>query len=118
MIEEREFGAQAYPLVHGADRCELLPHLGGSIGAWTVEGQQMLRTASAAAIAARDPFGMGSFPLVPYSNRIGNGAFEWDGKIVTLARNFLPEPHAIHGVGFERSWQVQGGAGDSVLLRL
>jgi aldose 1-epimerase len=118
VIDERQIGSEAVTLVHGADRCELLPQLGGSIGAWTVDGQQMLRTASAASIAARDPFGMGSFPLVPYSNRIGNATFEWDGKIHTLARNFLPEPNAIHGVRFERSWQVQGGTSDSVLLKL
>ena len=118
VIDERQIGPETVSLVRGADRCELLPQLGGSIGAWTVDGQQMLRTANAVSIAARDPFGMGSFPLVPYSNRIGNATFEWDGKIHTLARNFLPETNAIHGVGFERSWQVQGGTSDSILLKL
>jgi aldose 1-epimerase len=118
VIDERQIGSEAVSLVRGADRCELLPQLGGSIGAWTVDGQPMLRTASAASIAARDPFGTGSFPLVPYSNRIGHAAFEWDGKIHTLARNFSPETNAIHGVGFERPWQVQGGTSDSVLLKL
>jgi aldose 1-epimerase len=118
VIEERQSGSETFALVRGSDRCELLPHLGGSIGAWTVDGQPMLRTAGAAGIAARDPFTMASFPLVPYSNRIGNAAFEWNGKTVTLARNFAPEPHAIHGVGFERSWQVQGATGDSVLLKM
>jgi aldose 1-epimerase len=105
-------------LTHGADRCDIIPQLGGSIGAWTVRGQDMMRAASAASVAARDPYGMASFPLVPYSNRVGGGTFEWDGNIVTLARNFPPEPHAIHGVGFERQWQVETRTGDLVVLRL
>jgi aldose 1-epimerase len=118
VIDEREIGVEAFSLNCGNDRCDVLPGLGGSIGAWTVDGQPMLRTATAAGIAAHNPFEMASFPLVPYSNRIGNAAFEWNGKVVSLARNFPPEPHAIHGIGFELAWQVHGGSGDSVLLRL
>jgi aldose 1-epimerase len=105
-------------LSRGADRCDLIPSLGGSIAAWTVNGQGMMRSASALGIAADDPFGMASFPLVPYSNRIDNGRFEWDGKCFALARNFPPEPHAIHGVGFQRPWQVRARAADSVTLAL
>jgi aldose 1-epimerase len=108
----------ALTLVHGADRCELLPQVGGSIGSWTVQGQSMLRAASAASIAARDPFGMASFPLVPFSNRIGNAVFEWGGNRIRLARNFPPEPHAIHGVGFERPWLWADRSAVSALLTL
>jgi len=110
--------AEALTLQHGHGRCELLPELGGSIGAWTVQGQAMLRAAGAASIAAFDPYGMASFPLVPYSNRIANGAFEWNGSPITLARNFPPEPHAIHGVGFEQPWACASRADDSALLTL
>jgi aldose 1-epimerase len=105
-------------LTHGAARCELLPQVGGSIGSWSVSGQQMLRTASESGIAAHDPYATAGFPLVPYSNRIGQGSFEWRGNPITLARNFPPEPHAIHGVGFERVWQLQSRDRDSVVLRL
>jgi aldose 1-epimerase len=105
-------------LTHGAGRCEILPELGGSIGAWSMDGQEMLRAASATSIAAGDPYGMASFPLVPYSNRVDGGRFVWDGNVITLARNFPPEPHAIHGVGFEKAWQVVARARDSVELAL
>src|SRR5579885_2221445 len=88
-------------LARGADRCELVPSIGGSIAEWSVTGQSMMRRASGFSIHTNDPFGMASFPLVPYSNRIGGGRFEWDGKARSLARNFPPEPHSIHGVGFE-----------------
>jgi aldose 1-epimerase len=105
-------------LTHGAARCDLLPQVGGSIGSWSVSGQQMMRTASVSGIAARDPFATAGFPLVPYSNRIGQGSFEWRGNPITLARNFPPEPHAIHGVGFERAWQLQSRERDSAVLSL
>ena len=105
-------------LEQGASRCEILPQIGGSIGSWTVQGQSLLRSASAASIAAADPFGMGTFPLVPYSNRIGNAAFTWDQKAIRLTRNFPPEPHSIHGVGFERAWRVLDSGPDSALLQL
>jgi aldose 1-epimerase len=105
-------------LTHGAARCDILPHVGGSIGSWTVGGQQMLRNAPESGICARDPYATAGFPLVPYSNRIRNGKFEWRGKLVTLARNFPPEPHSIHGVGFEKPWQCETRSSDSAVLRL
>ena len=105
-------------LTHGGSRCDLIPALGGSIAGWTVGGEAILRPAGARAIAAHDPFGMASFPLVPYSNRIGNGRFEWGGKEFAVARNFAPEPNSIHGVGFERPWQIAARAADSVTLTL
>jgi aldose 1-epimerase len=105
-------------LTRGAARCDLLPHVGGSIGSWWVGGQEMLRTAGGAGIAARNPYTTAGFPLVPYSNRIARGRFEWGGNAVTLARNFPPEPHAIHGVGFERAWQVQSRGNDFALLSM
>lgn len=105
-------------LARGAGRCDILPQVGGCIGAWSLNGQQMLREASAAALAARNPYGTAGFPLVPFSNRIGEGRFAWDGKQFALARNFPPEPHAIHGVGFERPWQVLNRGGDWALLAL
>jgi aldose 1-epimerase len=83
--------------------CELCPHIGGSILRWVVDGQSMLRSN---AEATGDPLLLASFPLVPYSNRIGYAQFNWQQSI-QLTRNFAPEPHAIHGVGWTRSWRVE-----------
>ena len=117
MIEDPPV-AQTLILTQGGSRCDLLPQLGGSIGAWTVHGQQMLRPASAAGIEARDPYATAGFPLVPFSNRIADGRFGWDAKLFRLTPNFAPEPHAIHGVGFERPWTVQTQTANAVLLSL
>jgi aldose 1-epimerase len=118
MMLYEELNREIMTLSSGTARCDVIPSLGGSIGAWSVDGQPLLRRATSARVTAGDPFGMGSFPLVPYSNRIANGTFEWAGRRITLARNFVPEPHSIHGVGFESAWEVRSRASDGVVLAL
>jgi aldose 1-epimerase len=98
--------------------CSIYPELGGSLGRWTIAGQDMLRTASAAAIADGEMLRMASFPLVPFSNRIGHAQFDWDGKTINLAKNFAPEPHAIHGIGWTRAWSVRDQTDEAVTLTL
>jgi aldose 1-epimerase len=66
----------------------------------------MLREPDNAALATGSPLMLASFPLVPYSNRIGNARFNWNGRDVRLVSNFAPEPHAIHGIGWRRPWQA------------
>jgi aldose 1-epimerase len=96
----------------------LLPSIGGSIGGWSIGDQPMLRAATERSLAVEGAFGSGSFPLVPYSNRIAAGKFTWRGRHYSLARNFLPEPHAIHGVGFDRPWSVMACDDRSASLSL
>jgi aldose 1-epimerase len=48
--------------------------------------------------------GWGSFPMVPWAGRIRRGRFGFDGVEHQLPINF--EQHAIHGTGFEQSWQL------------
>jgi aldose 1-epimerase len=47
-----------------------------------------------------------SYPLVPYSNRIAQARLMWAGQTYELRKNFPPEPHAIHGCGWEQAWDV------------
>jgi aldose 1-epimerase len=106
----------AVTLAAGDSRCVVLPSIGGSLASWTIAGQPMLRTASANAISDGDPLGMASFPLVPFSNRIGHGQFEWDGQNVEIAKNFAPEPHAVHGLGWSGPWAVKAVTSDSTAM--
>ncbi len=94
-------------LRRGAARCTVHPDIGGSLSSWTAGKQQIFRTASPAAIERADPFGMAAFPLLPFSNRIGDAEFHWAGKRHRLRANFPPEPHALHGTGFESAWSVE-----------
>jgi aldose 1-epimerase len=88
-------------------KCTIVPSIGGSITSWAVDGQNILRRSSDDAIASADPLQLSSFPLVPYSNRIGHGRFTWDGQLKSITPNFPPEPHAIHGVGWKRPWTIK-----------
>ncbi len=106
----------AITLRAGAAECEIWPDKGGSIARWTINGQDIFRTANADAVNDALPLGMASFPLVPYSNRIAYGRFEWNGMQVQLEPNFPPEPHAIHGTGWTAKWETKSQNVDSVVL--
>jgi aldose 1-epimerase len=99
-------------------QCVIAPDIGGSIVSWQVDGQDMFRNADPEAVPQCNPLLMASFPLVPYSNRIGNAEFEWDHQTHALATNFHPEPHAIHGVGWQRSWRIAELTADRCILAL
>jgi aldose 1-epimerase len=62
--------------------------------------------ASTDAIGQRDPLGMSCFPLVPFSGRIRDSRFQFQGQTVKLTMNFLPQRHAIHGHGWKQPWQL------------
>ncbi|MFM9852358.1 MAG: aldose 1-epimerase [Sphingomonadaceae bacterium] len=102
----------------GTSLCTIHSEIGGSLGSWIVGGQPMLHSAALQAITARTAFGMSSFPLVPYSNRIGGARFAWDGETHMLAFNAPPEVNAIHGVGFNRPWAVMAQSECRITLGL
>jgi aldose 1-epimerase len=78
----------------------------------------MLRHTNAAALETGARLGLSSFPLVPYSNRISHGRFAWNGRDIQIAPNFAPEPHAIHGTGWEDRWAVVEESASSAILSL
>ncbi|MFM2021686.1 MAG: hypothetical protein RJB02_1394, partial [Pseudomonadota bacterium] len=100
----------------GHSICHAAPGLGGALASWEVDGQQMFRAAAEQDIASGNIAGCASFPLVPYSNRIGFGRFDWNGRTVKIEENAISRPHAIHGVGWQESWApVHHGAADLTL---
>jgi aldose 1-epimerase len=89
---------QAGPLV-----CEVDPSLGGCImGLWHGD-TPVLRSTHSPPTTARQS---GCYPLVPYSNRIAHARLQWQGTLYPLVRNNGDEAHAIHGVGWQRSWEL------------
>jgi aldose 1-epimerase len=88
----------------GRLRCELHPDLGGCIAGLWHDGQPVLRSAPAAQLVSARL--SACYPLVPFSNRIGHASLVWQGTQHPLVRNNGDEPHAIHGVGWQRSWTV------------
>jgi aldose 1-epimerase len=51
------------------------------------------------------PFHFGSYLMAPWSNRIVQGIFEFEGKTYQLRKNF-PDETAIHGDSRTRPWKV------------
>jgi aldose 1-epimerase len=103
-------------LACGDMRCELAPHLGASIaGLWRGE-HAVLRSTPANALG--EVRLSGCYPLVPFSNRVGHAKLLWNGTSHPLVQNFAPEPHAIHGVGWLRPWQVLEASDTFALLSL
>jgi len=86
---------------------ELAPATGGAIASFTWRGVPVLRPTAPDMIAAGDVRRHACYPLVPYSNRIEHGRLAFDGRTHELALNFGDHPHSIHGVGWQRPWNVQ-----------
>ena len=85
-------------------RCDLAPDLGGSIAGLWLDDVPVLRSTPGPALQRVSA--AGSYPLVPFSNRIGHAAVSWAGRSHALLPNNPPEPHAIHGVGWQRTGTV------------
>lgn len=87
-------------------RCEIKPDLGGCItGLWLGDTPVLRSTPAGELVSVRQA---GSYPLVPFSNRIGHATLKWQGTSHPLVQNNGPEPHSIHGLGWQRPWQVLG----------
>ncbi len=48
-----------------------------------------------------------SFPLVPYSNRIGEGRFVFEGGDYTVPSYRPGDRHGLHGVGWRAPWLIE-----------
>ncbi len=53
-----------------------------------------------------NPLQSACFPLVPFSNRIRNGAFNFNGKHYRLEPNWDGDQPVIHGEAWQNQWQV------------
>jgi aldose 1-epimerase len=109
---------QPLELNAGAAHVGLLPGLGGSISAFTLNGRAILRSTPDEALADSNVRLASSYPLVPYSNRIRGACLTFAGRRISLTRNFGASPHAIHGVGWQRAWSVQAATSTSATLML
>jgi aldose 1-epimerase len=83
--------------------CRIEPLLGGCVTALALGGEPVLRVPATPLASARQA---SSYPLVPFSNRIGHATLDWQGTLYPLVRNNGEEPHAIHGIGWQRRWEV------------
>lgn len=105
----------SFELHAGALRLAVRPDLGGCIaGLWHRDTPILRSTEPALLVNSRQS---GSFPLVPYSNRLGYRRFRWKGHDHTTQANFDDNPHSLHGVGWLRAWEVISTSAVEVVLR-
>jgi len=98
----------------GSLRCDIRPDLGGCLaGLWWGELPVLRSTPAEVLTTVRQA---GSYPLVPFSNRVAQARLKWAGTSHPLVQNNAAEPHAIHGVGWQRPWQVLEAEAQFALL--
>lgn len=85
---------------------EVAPALGGSLLACEFDGVEVLRPVAQPAAGGRPAMRCCHFPLVPFSNRIENGRFDFDGQATRHAPNVPGSPHAMHGHGWQGAWRL------------
>src|SRR3954471_274244 len=87
----------------GALSCTVEPTLGACLRTLELGGVPVLRPSPDGLPTARLA---GRHPLVPCANRSGGAGLQGEGRTGRLAPNNSPDPHAIHGIGWQRSWTV------------
>jgi aldose 1-epimerase len=102
-------------LQSGPLRLARRPDVGGSIAGLWFDGLPVLRSVEPAELEhARFA---ASFVLAPYSNRLGYRRFRWHGHDYTTQPNDEPgAPHSLHGVAWQRAWQVDEAGPTSAVL--
>lgn len=60
----------------------------------------------------------GSQLLIPWSNRISGGGFEFEGRYHAIEPNVEGEPFPLHGDGFQRPWRLTRRTGTEMELVL
>lgn len=90
----------------------LAPELGGSVACLTHDGRPVLRGSAAPA----SPLECGSFPLVPYCNRIRDGRFTFRGRTVEIAPNMAGDPSPLHGDGWLAPWSLEAHSASGATL--
>lgn len=120
-LESAGWDARIVELRDGAASVALAPEIGGSLlwFRWHLEGccaVDWLRPALAEAVAGRDAGGMACFPLVPYSNRVRDGRFQFDGREIRLPVS-RDDPHFEHGHGWRHPWILESSEASRAILR-
>ncbi|MGZ3297389.1 MAG: aldose 1-epimerase [Asticcacaulis sp.] len=92
---------------------DISPETGASIIRFTHKGRNVLRPA---ADEEKDALMTGNFPLVPWCNRIRDGAFTSEGRSVKLAGNHGDSPHTLHGHGWRAPWKVLESSASRAVL--
>lgn len=120
MVVDSKVGQTEITLRNDRARAKIRPDVGGGLTefSWRMGKERVhwLRPVSEKEQTAANPLEFSCFPLVPYSNRIRNGHFHWEGKAISLPNNWKGGPHPIHGHGWKTPWEVVEGGDDFLTM--
>lgn len=106
-------------LASGDLHLELWPSIGGCVAgfSWQRGGRrvELMRRATPRALPEKDGRELASFPLFPFSNRVKDGRFSFQGRQVELVRNTPPD-HPIHGHVWQRPSRLVSATASSAEL--
>ena len=107
-------------LARGQYRAEILAEVGGGLASYYELGERgrfdYIRPMPLDVDVSEGVFQGGSYPLVPYSNRISQGRFSFEGQDYQLPAHKICLPHAIHGVAWERAFEVVFQSEEEIIL--
>lgn len=111
--------AEMITLESDRQRLQLSPEMGGGMTYWDwkLEGKwvPMFRPWDG---VCGDRYTLACFPLVPWSNRITGGGFEYGGAFYQIRANRTEEHYPIHGNGWLQTWHVAERADNRIRLAL
>ena len=88
MLNENEVKEKIITLRSGNAKLAIIPEVGACITRYCLKTEEqvleLMRPATQAGITAEDPLEMGCFPLIPFSSRIRNGRFSFQGKQINM----------------------------------
>jgi aldose 1-epimerase len=101
---------------------ELIPELGGSVASFRKRSGKrlidLMRPLSESAQRNWDPTGAALFPMLPYTNRIGNNRFDFEGRTYLFEPNCPGQRFNLHGTGWLARWTVACASPASAELTL
>ncbi len=97
-------------------RLHVRPELGGCIEGLWWKALPVLRSSAAGSL--QNVRLSACYPLIPFSNRVAHAQLVWNGTSHPLVKNFAGEEHSIHGIGWQRAWQVLELTDDFCMLSL
>ena len=84
----------------------VLPDKGACVSSCQCFGFPVMHSGNLKQIETGNIFSASCFPMVPYSNRIENGIFSFQGQTQHIQKNHPDNIFPIHGTGWEKSWQI------------
>lgn len=95
-------------------RVRVSPRYGVILDGYHRNGHPILRP-FAGEEGAFGPTDAACFPMVPFANRVGGNAFEYEGRTYTFEPNDVP-PFYLHGEGWKSDWTVTERTAHSVAI--